>query len=167
MTLMEFIEPIIPFTFEETWSYLWHTNTEEENNLLLYRNKLKQINIQDYEQSIRKWNNIFFIINKVNVLIKKEILSKKIKNSLQAKVVLYVNEKTKEFIDENHEDFLRALNVSILETKISDKSNIIIEIADGIECKRCRNYSLNIGQDIKYRHLCPVCAKIMNEKVNK
>ena len=26
----------------------------------------------------------------------------------------------------------------------------------------CINYSLDIGKDIKYRHLCPVCAKIMN-----
>ena len=167
MTLMEFIEPIIPFTFEETWSYIWHASPEEESNLLLYRNKLKQINLQDYESAIRKWNNIFFIINKINILLKKEILTKKIKNSLQAKVVLEVNEKTKEFIDKNHEDFLRALNVSVLETKVSDKSNIIIEIADGVECKRCRNYSLNIGQDIKYRHLCPVCAQIMNGKLNK
>lgn len=167
MTLMGFIEPIIPFTFEETWSYIWHSSPEEENNLLLYRNKLKQINIQDYEQSIKKWNNILFIINKVNILIKKEILSKKIKNSLQAKVILEINEKTKEFIDKNHEDFLRSLNVSVLETKLSNKSNIIIETAEGVECKRCRNYSLNIGQDIKYRHLCPLCAKIMNEKSNK
>lgn len=162
MTLLNFIEPILPFTFEETWSYIWHSNTEEENNLLLYRNKLKQINIQDYEGAIKRWNNIFFIINKVNVQIKKEILNKKIKNSLQAKVTLGVNARTKEFIDNNHEDFLRALNVSVLVTEVSDKSHITIDVADGVECKRCRNYSLDIGKDIKYRHLCPVCAKIMN-----
>ena len=167
MTLLNFIEPILPFTFEETWSYIWHSNTEEENNLLLYRNKLKQINIQDYESCVKKWNNIFFIINKINLQIKKEMLNKKIKNSLQAKVILGVNARTKEFIDNNHEDFLRALNVSVLETEIADKSHITIAVADGIECKRCRNYSLDIGKDIKYRHLCPVCAKIMNEKLNK
>ena len=167
MTLLNFIEPIIPFTFEETWSYIWHSNAEEESNLLLFRNKLKQVNIQDYETSIKKWNNIFFIINKVNIKIGKEILNKKIKNSLQAKVILGVNEKTKEFIDENHEDFLRSLNVSVLETQVSDKSYITIETADGVECKRCRNYSLNIGQDIKYRYLCPSCARIMNESISK
>lgn len=167
MALLNFVEPIIPFTFEETWSYIWHSNAEEESNLLLFRNKLKQINIQDYELPIKKWNNIFFIINKVNIKIGKEILNKKIKNSLQAKVILGVNGKTKEFIDENHEDFLRSLNVSVLETQVSDKSYITIETADGVECKRCRNYSLNIGQDIKYRHLCPSCARIMNESISK
>lgn len=167
VTLLSFIEPILPFTFEETWSYIWHSNTEEENNLLLYRNKLKPINIQDYEFSVKKWNNIFFIINRVNIKLKKDILSKKIKNSLQAKVILGVNERTKNFIDNNHEDFLRALNVSVLETQISDKSSIIINTADGVECKRCRKYSLDIGKDIKYRHLCPVCASIMNEGNNK
>lgn len=167
MTLLLFLEPILPFTFEETWSYIWHSNAEEENNLMLFRNKLMPVDIHQYESAIRKWNNIFFIVNKVNIKIKKEILDKKIKNSLQAKVILGINQKTKEFIDLNHEDFLRSLNVSVLETNISDKSYIKIETADGVECKRCRNYSLDIGKDIKYRHLCPVCAKIMNEKVDK
>ena len=167
MTLLLFLEPILPFTFEETWSYIWHSNAEEENNLMLFRNKLMPVDIHQYESAIRKWNNIFFIVNKVNIKIKKEILDKKIKNSLQAKVILGINQKTKEFIDLNHEDFLRSLNVSVLETNISDKSYIKIETADGVECKRCRNYSLDIGKDIKYRYLCPVCAKIMNEKVDK
>lgn len=34
-----------------------------------------------------------FIVNKVNIKIKKEILDKKIKNSLQAKVILGINQK--------------------------------------------------------------------------
>lgn len=164
MSLLIFIEPILPFTFEETWSYIWHASTEEENNLMLYRNKLKQVNLQDFDTSIKKWNNIFFIINKVNLKINQMILKKELKNSLQAKVTLSVNQRTKEFIDKNHEDFLRALNVSVLDVKVTDKSSIEIQKADGVECKRCRNYSLEIGQDIKYRNLCPICAKIMDEK---
>lgn len=164
MTLLNFLEPILPFTFEETWSYIWHINSEEESNLLLHRNKLEQIDIHEFEQSIKKWNNIFFIIKRVNIQINKAINKKKIKNSLQARVILGVNQKTKEFIDTNHEDFLRALNVSILNTQLSERSSIVIETADGIECKMCKNYSIDIGKDINYRHLCPVCAKIMSKK---
>lgn len=164
MGLLLILEPILPFTFEETWSYIWHTNVEEENNLMLYRENLKKINVQEYENSIKKWNNIFFIIGKVNLKIKSAIKNKQIKDSFQAKVTLCINERTKAFIDENHEDFLRALNVSELITKLNDKSAILIEKAEGFECKRCKNYSVDIGQDIKYRYLCPVCAKIMNER---
>lgn len=164
MTLMTFIEPIIPFTFEETWSYIWHTNSDERDNLLLYRNKLKDVSVNEFEREVKKWNNIFFVVNKVNKMISKNVLEKKIKNTFEAKVTLEVNENTKAFIDNNHEDFLRALNVSVLDTKVSDSSHIIIEKAEGVPCKRCLNYSLHIGEDLKYRHLCPTCAKILNER---
>ncbi len=164
MTLLKFLEPIIPFTFEETWTYIWHNSAEEEGNILLTRSDLKLVNKDEYSESIKKWDNIFFIIKKVNEQLKKEIISRKIKNSLQAKVILGVNESTKNFIDSNHEDFLRSLNVSVLKTEISDDSYIKIEIAEGMECKRCKNYSQDLGKDIKYRYLCPVCSKIMNER---
>jgi isoleucyl-tRNA synthetase len=164
MTLLNLLEPILPFTFEEAWSYIWHINSEEESNLLLHRNELEQVDIQKFEQSIKKWNNIFFIIKRVNIQVNKAVNKKKIKNSLQARVILSVNEKTKEFIDSNHEDFLRALNVSVLKTELSEKSSILIETADGIECKMCKNYSVDIGKDINYRHLCPVCSKIMSKR---
>lgn len=163
--LLELLGAVIPFTFEETWSYIWHNDNSEASNFLLYRSNIKQIDINNYSSAINKWKNIYFIINKVNIQIKKAINSGKIKKSLQAKVILGVNDKTKEFIDKNHEDFLRALNVSVLKTEVSTKSYIKVEVAEGVECKRCKNYSVDIGKDIKYRYLCPECAKIMDKNI--
>ena len=55
-SLVIWLAPIIPFTIEEIWPFVWNKNDEEQINVLMYRNELKEYNFSDV---IEKWDKIF------------------------------------------------------------------------------------------------------------
>ena len=154
--------PIIPFTMEEIWPYIYHNSSTEERNIYSYKINIKNI-ADENNDVIMKWKRIFSVKDKFGVKIKIAMLKKKISNTLEAKVILNTNEYTKKFIDDNYEEILECINVSSIETKVSTDHNVNIEKEPGTKCVRCNHYSQEIGKDLRYRYLCPKCVKILDE----
>ncbi len=161
LTLSSLLAPIIPFTLEEIWPYIWHKTTEEERSLYTYRLKLEDIKDDELE---KKWDSIFNVKLKLDKKIKKAQLDKIIKNTLEAKVIVNTNEFTSKFIKENNRAILECINVSSIEANISEKHDVIIEKEPGQKCARCGHYTQEIGKELKYRYLCPECAHILEEQ---
>lgn len=161
--LLAYVGPILPFTFEELWPFLWNEKNKQKNPLL-HRTYLLESD-DKYEQSVNKWDAIFEIKEIVYELIEVAKRENIINNSLQAKVVISNENSYKSFIERNYDDIIRCLNISKIEFVKSD-FQIKINKADGIKCPRCNNYSEEIGKNISYRYLCPKCAQILDDKNN-
>lgn len=166
MQLVTYLEPIIPFTLEESWKYAWHTSKEEEKNILMHRESISLNKLED-KTYFEKWNKIFIFVRNINKLIRKEVCTKKFKNSLEMKLILNVLTEEIEFLNENKEILKRTLNISdieINEVKNEKEKSIKIEKADGEMCLRCKNYTMDVGRDIRYLHLCLDCVKILEKE---
>ncbi|MEG1344345.1 MAG: class I tRNA ligase family protein [Clostridia bacterium] len=161
MALVVYVEPILPFTLEEIWPNIWHKSMGEAENLLMYKFKMASID-NDFAEEEAKWKTIYYIADKVKTHIYIAQKNKIINSTLEASVIINTKEKQKDFIEKNYEDLLHALNVSKIEANIADKGSISVKKALGTTCARCNNYSQEIGIDLKYRYLCPSCAKILH-----
>ena len=166
MVLVNIVEPILPFTSEEMWPFIWHRSTEEEGNLLLTRLNVETVD-NSFENEVKKWNFIFNLKQKLSKYIHKAQNDKLIKKSLEAKMIIEIEDKKYEILNMFKEDLKRTLNISVLELKKSDKESITVEKAPGIPCSRCQNLSTEIGINLKYRYLCPDCANMLEKNVNK
>ena len=158
--------PLIPYTLEEIWPYIWHKSTEEERNLYANKIVLNDIKVESEENTKleQKWDKIFAVKQKLDKKIKKAQGKKFIKNSLEAKVVVNTNEFTDKFIKENYRALLECINVSSIESNVTDKHDVDIQKEPGQKCARCGHYTEEIGKELKYRYLCPECAKILEEE---
>ena len=163
-TLVRYLTPILPITLEEIWPFIWHRNLQEEGNIMLYRGRVNIIE-NDFKNVIYKWKNIFRIKNDIKRYINLAISKKQISKPLEAKIIIrQKNSATIDFIKKNKEDILRTLNVSEIEEEISNSNSIMVTRADGLECKRCKNYSKYLGQNIKYKELCPICSEVIEKE---
>lgn len=161
LTLSHLWLPIIPFTMEEFWPYIYHNSSTEERNIYSYQINVKDI-ASENSDILMKWKRIFAVKEKFDTKIKVALIQKKINNTLEAKVILKTNDYTKKFVEENYQDILECINVSSIEVNVSAEHVVKIEKEPGTKCVRCNHYSQEIGKDLKYRYLCPNCAKIMD-----
>lgn len=163
--LLDYLYPILPLLFEECWPYIHHKTLEIEKNNLLFRNEtvLQPITISEKE---RDWEKIFSMKRKITPYINKACNEHIIKNSLGARLDITCNTEGVDFIKSHYEDIVRTLNVSEVFAKPGEKFDVIVKQAAGVACARCKNYSVDIGLNFKYRYLCPICAEI-EENMNK
>lgn len=160
MYLVIFFAPILPFTLEEIWQYIWHKDASEEQNILVFRQPLVREEI-DTTKETEKWDRIFRIINVARKQINKAKNDKIIKNSLEAMVTMNVKKENKEFIDKNFDDIYLSLNISELKVVESEEESVEVTKHEGVQCAMCHQYSIYIGRDLKYRYICPRCAEVM------
>ncbi len=157
--------PIIPFTLEEIWPYIYH-RTEEEDRII-YTHDIDLKNILDTDKDvIMKWKRIFAVKERFDEKIRKSQTDKIIKDTLEARINLNTNDYTKRFVEDNYEDLLECVNVSSIQANVSNEHTVSIEKEPGQKCARCGHYTNEIGKNLKYRYLCPNCADIL-ENVEK
>ncbi|MDD3303964.1 MAG: class I tRNA ligase family protein [Clostridia bacterium] len=160
MYLVMFFEPILPFTLEEVWQYIWHKDASDEKNILICRQKLIKEEI-DITKEAEKWDRIFKLITWIKKSINKAKNDKIIKNSLEAFITLNVKQETKEFIEANFDDVYLSLNISELNLVEAEEESVEVAKHEGVQCAMCHQYSIYIGRDLKYRYICPRCAEVM------
>lgn len=160
-----YLGPILPLLFEEAWPFIQHKNTLQERNNLLFRKttKLQDITLTQNELV---WEKIFQVRKRVLPYIHKACNEKIIKTSLEASITIICNEEGVQFIKDNYENLVRTLNISEAFAKVGNKFDVKVRHAAGVACARCKNYSVNIGLNYKYRYLCPICAEL-EENMNK
>ncbi len=159
--LVLWLSPVIPFTIEEIWPFVWNKNNDEQINVLMYRNELKEY---DFRDVIDKWDKIFDFKRKITRYIENAKKDKVIENTFQANVLLQTTPKSVEFINDNKDEIVRALNISEIEAEESNKRSVKITKTTAQMCPRCRNYTDSIGKLLEYRYLCEDCAKILVSK---
>ena len=113
--LIRWLSPIIPFTIEEAWQ-CWKKevdNEAQESCHLLKREKC--LDSWDNKKIIDSWNKIFEIRNFFLNIVEQKRNEKLLKSSMEAKVNLYLNDKT-------YESALKTIDLS--EILISSDVNL-------------------------------------------
>ncbi len=160
--LVFYFEPIIPFTLEEIWPYLWHSDETESKNILTFRDNVRKIDL-NIDTEKEKWDRILKIREFVKKYLDKAIATRVVKNKLESQVRIFTDKDTVDFIEENYNDILESLNVSRIFTNISNEKKVEVSKKDGVACARCRHVSIYIGKNLKYQYLCPNCVKILEK----
>jgi isoleucyl-tRNA synthetase len=152
-----YLGPIVPYLFLEGCSYL------ENFKSLLFEREKKEIDTFSYVKEYEKWISIFKFKAKLNKYIVDAQNKKIIGETLQAHVILKCKKDVGDFVSENINDILRAINISELDIEISDKFSATVQKSEAQKCERCHNYKNDVGRHDKYRYLCFDCANILED----
>ena len=167
--LVKIVTPILPFTSEEIWDYMPHKSSD--NKLSVQLNSFPKYNAKYDDAEIdKRWEKTAAIKADVAKALEEARNAKLIGNSLQAKVTLYADGETYDFIKANSEDIMTACIVSGLAVEKTDNApidalngenvqglKVFVSVADGEKCERCWMYSTTVGQSSEHPTLCARC----------
>ncbi|MDW7997928.1 MAG: isoleucine--tRNA ligase [Thermodesulfovibrio sp.] len=159
-SLIKLIAPILSFTAEEAWQHLPFRKTE---SVFLDTMPEKEESYID-EGLQERWERLIQIRDEVNKALEIKRQEKLIGNSLEAKVILSINHKLKEFLMP-YRDFLPTLfivsQVELTDLDSKDKELIIsVFKAEGDKCQRCWNYSPTVGK-LEISDVCQRCYYVL------
>ncbi|WP_195851004.1 isoleucine--tRNA ligase [Aerococcus tenax] len=164
MTIL--LTPIIPHTTEEIWSYMG----EAEDYVQLA--DFPQVEDYSNAEALKtKWEKFFNFRGDVNHSLESARNEKVIGKSLEAKVIVYAKEDSRQFLESIGEELKTYLIVSQLEIKDYQEADdqaadyeayaIAIVPAEGKVCDRCRGVYPSVGSVEGAENLCQRCADIV------
>lgn len=155
-TLITLLTPMIPFTTEEIVKYMpteeklesvmflkWPTENEKHNNL----------------EIAEKWDKIIELKDIAAKQLELARADKIIGHSLNAKVILNLEEGKYNFFSGMEEELKTVFIVSDVEINKSEVENVLVEQATGEKCERCWTYSDTVGEDYENPTICARCSR--------
>lgn len=170
VSLTKLVSPILSHTADEVWAFIPGV-TEESVQLTLMP---EAISINGADVIEEKWTAFMNVRDNVLKALEEARNQKVIGKSLNAKVMVYVNEETKNLLDSIKESFEQLFIVSEFEiagdvasapteaVKLEDIA-ILVTKAEGETCERCWNVSKEVGHVEEHPTLCPRCATVVKE----
>ncbi|SFC05583.1 Isoleucyl-tRNA synthetase [Bacillus sp. OV322] len=169
VSLAKLVSPILPHTADEVWAYI--PGAEEESVQLTLMPEGRTL--ENAEALEEKWSAFMDLRNDVLKALEEARNKKIIGKSLNAKVAVYVNEKTKQLLNSIEESFEQLFIVSAFEVSDIEKApegalslehaTITVTKAEGETCERCWNVTEEVGQVEEYPTLCPRCASVIKD----
>ena len=157
--LVKILAPMTCFTAEEVWKYMPHKENENLESVMLsyYPETNEKYDDKEIEE---KWNKIIKFKELVSKKLEESRQNKVIGHSLNAKVTIYANPKSYEFLKENKDLLKTVFIISDLQIeKIDEDLKIEVSQAEGEKCERCWMYSKTVGENSKHPTLCHRCAE--------
>ncbi len=167
MDLTRMIAPILSFTSEEIWSHMPSFEGKERS---VHLTRLPEIDLGLMDDALKaKWERILSLRREVARSMEAARRDGIIGHSLDARVRLFADGKTFDFIKQVKEFLQEVFIVSSVEVardsfpgeQEGDFSGLRIEIdrAKGKKCSRCWHYSEEIGRSERYPDICPRCEE--------
>jgi len=131
--LLKWLAPIFVFTTEEIFNLL----NKNENSI--HETAYPEIpqNWKD-DKLDKKWKDLFEIKQVVNISIEEKRLSKEIGSSLEADILIYLNEKEFKLLEEvDLEEYFITSKVHKIQNKIEGKIKIEVKKSTGSKCTLC------------------------------
>ena len=165
------IAPVLAFTAEEIWKYMPHSANDDTRSIMMNEMPSK-IEVQVDDAFTEKWNMIYQLRSDATKALEAKRAEKFIGASLEAKVVIYVNNDSAlaEKLNTYAEELKKVFIVSGVEVSengkgdfasdyYTDKLSYSIAKADGEKCERCWMYSSTVGSNVLHPTLCSRCAE--------
>ncbi|MDI6716878.1 MAG: isoleucine--tRNA ligase [Actinomycetota bacterium] len=176
VTFVKALAPILAFTCEEVWSNL----PEEVRDV-------ESVHLSDWPVANEKylnpkldadWNKILKVRAEVAKALEIARNEKKIGNSLEAQVELYVSEQLQEFLGKYGDMLAQVMIVSSVKIypyfeapesayKSELLQNLAIKVspAPGAKCERCWRFEETVGGVPEHPGLCARCAAVLETRV--
>lgn len=167
-TLALLLSPILSFTCDEIWEHF---------NL---KNKKESILLEDFYQLPPHFENDKIEKSFATLLLIREDVQKALEDarrrkiighSLDAKVIIFLQEEYRDVITQFFDELREIFILSQIEIKFEGKgyykgelSNITIDIynADGKKCERCWVYDTTVGEDPEHPTICKRCRDVVS-----
>lgn len=165
--LVRWMAPVMSFTAQEVWEAM----PGERDEFVFTGTWYAGLPAFDTTSSLDNefWQTIMKIKTEVNSALEKARNEKTIGGSLEAKVIVYVNEEKASLLAKLKDELRFVLITSEAEVKsLSEKtetaialndSNVFVDVlvADGEKCARCWHHKPEVGSDPKHPELCNRC----------
>ena len=163
--LTRMISPILAYTSEEIWKYIPHKATHDSESIL-FNDMPKTVDVKVTDDFMLTWEKIHNLRDDVKKALEEAVKAKKIKKSLDAKVILNYGGEYFDFAKSVENELKSAFIVSEVVVKdagTTDASSlsIDIELAQGEKCERCWEHSTTVGQDSEHPTLCARCVNVL------
>jgi isoleucyl-tRNA synthetase len=156
--LSRLLAPILSFTADEAFENLPNQKLDS-----VHLAEFPTTSGKNEDELLSRWERMFSIRDDVLKKLEDARNAKEIGSSLEAKVILTVDNETMKFLLPYYEDLRYIFIVSQVEVHEDDKFDVRIEKADGEKCERCWNYSVRVGEFEKYPTVCERCFDALNE----
>jgi len=181
LTMTGLMAPVISFTAEEIWSFI--AGKKEESVFLSPFPKADEKYLDSALED--KWARLIAIRNEINKALEFKRQNKFIGNSLEAKVIICLQENEFNLLNE-YKDFLPTLFIvsgaeitslhpplakggmegfvkpdGAYESEEIKGMSVIVERASGKKCARCWNWSTSVGTHTDAAELCDRCYNVI------
>lgn len=178
LTMTKLMAPVLSFTAEEIWQEIRKTEdgrqkTDVQESVFL--SSFPTVNDDFLDEALeKKWERLIKIRDEANKALEIKRKDKFIGNSLEAKLIFYVDDKELNLL-QNYKDFLPALFIvsdveiypfgqrikpgeeDTYESPHIKNLYIKIERAAGHKCERCWNWSTTTNKFKDYPQICEKC----------
>jgi len=160
------LSPILAFTADEIWENIPRGETPESNYVSVHVAEFPQTD-GEYDIDLKeRWEKLFDIRDEVLKALEDARNAKLIGSSLEAKVVLTVNDSTFDLLSRYVDELRYIFIVSQVELLNGENFNVKVERAEGNKCERCWNYSTRVGESERYPTACERCLDALSEIEN-
>lgn len=169
-TLAKLMAPILSFTSEDVWEFMPK-----------YAGKTPSVFLTDMPKSDHKmmnndlaerWEFLRQIRGEVTKILEKARADKLIGNSLEARLMIEADERTKSFLVSfgkdlpdlfivSQVDFIQMSGSHVYESELIPELKIAVLKSEGKKCDRCWKYDLAIGVNADHPAICGRCAGVV------
>jgi len=159
--LVRLMAPILSFTAEEVWQCMPKEEIDKNVtsvHLLNFIEENKKYRDSKIADDFRK---IFSLRQQINKAIEEQRANGLIGSSLEAKIILHLQDPLYKIFEMYRTDlpFLFIVSQVELNKSVNNENSVEVLMADGQKCQRCWNYSLSVGSIKEYPQICKRCVE--------
>ncbi len=163
--LTRLIAPILVFTADELWRFLPGARVDSVH-MAVYPSADELSALADAAR-LERWARLATLREEVVAAIEPLRKEKQIGSSLQARVVLAVDDEERAFLEPHLDGLPMLFIVSEVELRpaAAGSARVTIERAGGVKCERCWRYVPQVSQDPDWAGLCDRCQDALAQPV--
>ena len=175
--LLRLMAPILCFTAAEAWEHLHSLDEKAPLEQSIFFADFAGIDDIARDAAFdERWNRLLVLRGAITKVLEGARQDKSIGLSLDAEVILRVNDEWANFLVDSQEQLRELCIVSSLRLAGNDDGNLVFVQADGVadleiavapapgsKCERCWTISPTVGNDTEHPLLCARCASVVRQ----
>jgi len=154
ISLLRLAAPILSFTTEEMWSYVWPRVRADSVLLTAFPEVDRSLVNPELEE---EWEKIWRIREVVNKKIEEKRVEKVIGHPLDAKAVITATPGEYEILRRLGNELKEVFIVSQVEIESGPELDVAIVRAEGLKCERCWQYATDVETAGEFPNICKRC----------
>ena len=150
--LLEWLNPIIPFTVFEVHCYSNEWQKGSNWDAVIRDDQIKLRGFKEKSKSDVKWERVFEILDSVNIELEKAKRTKTIGSSMEAKITVYMPD-PEVFSKLDAAEIFRVSQAEILQSEGTESDQVCLTLAEGNRCARSWKVLPEVGTNEKYPDL--------------
>jgi isoleucyl-tRNA synthetase len=162
--LARMLAPILVFTADEIWENLPADNARPAS---VHIAVLPEATGERDESLRANWESLFEIRDEVLQALEEARIAKQIGSSLEARLEIAAAADGYDLLVRYRDELRYLFIVSQVDVVRSEEgaSGVVVKVlpAEGQKCERCWNYSIRVGESVRYPSVCERCAEALEE----